>query len=157
MSDKITRRDWFRLRGQHQNRMLAPTESGVNEFEVNESGVKQDVLSPVAPPVNHDGLDLSELPPMREAILEIQQINALFADIAQLGTDIQLMQRSVASLRATASRAKSVDDLAMAKDALLTGRTPRVQIRYRWQGVLWIDTLTHQPDGYRIVRIVHQV
>ena len=114
MSDlkKITRRDWFRLRIPHQNKLL----TGADESP------DTNVLKTIEHPPNHDGLDLSLLPPMREAVLTSDQVSTLFSDIDQLATDILLMQRSTNSARPSASKAESSSKLELAKSALLTGQ-----------------------------------
>jgi hypothetical protein len=113
-------------------------------------------LKPIQQPPNHDGMDLSKLPPMREAILSNEQVIQLLDDIQQLGTDVLLMQRPTSAKRADASKVESSQQLAIARTALLCGEIPRVQIRYRWQNQQWIDTLKSTEDGYHIVRIAHQ-
>ncbi|MEZ6093426.1 MAG: hypothetical protein R3C03_04190 [Pirellulaceae bacterium] len=143
---KLSRRDWFRLRVPRTNKSLG------NE----ETTIERDVLTPIEHPPNHDGLDLAALPPMREAVLSIEQVESLFSDISDLATDIQLMQRTRNANRATAKHANSAEQLNVAKAAMLTGSIPRMQIRYRWEESLWIDTLSAQSDGvYKLVRIAH--
>ena len=144
---KLSRRQWFRLRKPHQNKMLdeASAEALSSITESTSS------LQPVETPPNHAGLDLSELPPMREAILARQEVEDLFLDIEQLATDIQLMQRSSST---NTDRGQKLDDrekLVDARKALMDGTVSRVQIRYRWQDSLWIDTLKQTPDGFHIV------
>ncbi|NQV25522.1 MAG: hypothetical protein HQ518_14275 [Rhodopirellula sp.] len=112
-------------------------------------------LQAIAHPVNHDGMDLAELPPMREALLSEDQVRQLFSDIESLASDILLMQRSARSQRAAASKVTTEEQLRMAQDALLSGDVPRVQIRYRWQEANWIDTLERRDDGVRLIRIAH--
>jgi hypothetical protein len=143
---KLSRRDWFRLRIPHQNRLLSDSEAT--------SGSES--LKPIVHPPNHDGMDLSDLPPMREAILAADQVNELFDDIEKLTTDVLLMQRTHGSPRANASRADTSSQLGFAKSSLLSGQLQRLQVRYRWKDSLWIDTLTAQGDGYRLVRIAHR-
>lgn len=67
------------------------------------------------------------------------------------------MQRSTGAQRASASRAETVSQLEVAQASLLTGKIQRVQVRYRWQESQWIDTLSTQPDGYRLIRIAHRL
>ena len=114
-----------------------------------------DVLTPIEQPPNHDGLDLSQLPPMREATLSVEQVNSLFDDIEKLTTDVLLMQRANGAQRASTVKLDTASQLALAKAALLSGKMQNVQVRYRWQNSLWIDTLTAQTTGYRLVRIAH--
>ena len=60
---KISRRDWFRLRPSPKvsEDTAKPTTNSMGEVL---SG-----LQAIDHPVNHDGMDLTELPPMREAFL----------------------------------------------------------------------------------------
>ncbi|PHS13984.1 MAG: hypothetical protein COA78_06270 [Blastopirellula sp.] len=144
---KVSRRDWFRLKIPHQNQSL-----GVDEPTANVS--KQ--LEPIEHPPNHDGLDLNELPPMREALLSEDQLAMLFGDIEKLATEVQLMQRN-SRTSGPNDRAKmdQSSSLSSAKDALLQNKTKRLQIRYRWNDTLWIDTLERKDLGFRLVRISH--
>lgn len=112
-------------------------------------------LKPIADPVNHDGMDLSELPPVREAELSIEQVEQLFADIEAMASNILLMQRSSRSQRADASRVTTHWQFVCAKGSLLSGSVPRVQIRYLWQDTHWIDTLENRGCSFRLVRVAH--
>ena len=137
-ANNISRRDWFRLKLNRREPTLG-------------QGDKQQ-LKPVEHPPNHDGMDLSELPPMREALLNSAQVELLFGDIGQHGSDIQLFARSSPGARATIDQSSS---LLTAKQAILDSTVKRIQIRYRWQNSLWIDTLESSPEGYRLIRIAH--
>lgn len=157
--DKMSRRNWFRLQ---------PRRTPSNETESDDTvnapsrtmGEAPDRLQAIATPVNHDGMDLFELPSMREALLSGEQVRQLFSDIETLGSDILLMQRSSRAQRASASRATAskpttAEQLRTAQDSLLSGKLPRVQIRYHWQEANWIDTLEVRDDAVRLVRISH--
>ena len=144
-SPQISRRDWFRLRRPHQNQMLD---------EPRNPAARQ-VMQPIEQPPNHDGMNLADLPPMREAVLSDDQVLALFRDITMLASDILLIQRSTSARPDAAQRAES-SQLEAARDALLSGNVQRVQVRYRWQESLWIDTLATQPNGFHLVRIAHR-
>lgn len=157
---QISRREWFRLQPRR-----TPSNDTESDDTVNAPGPTMgeapDRLQAIAHPVNHDGMDLSELPPMREAILSEQQVRQLFRDIESLGSDILLMQRSAHAPRATASaataaKATTTEQLRMAQDSLLSGKLTRVQVRYNWQEANWIDTLEVRGDGVRLVRISHK-
>jgi hypothetical protein len=158
-----SRRDWFRLRMPHQSRSLsentastatAPA-SSPEKSSVTSPSKAADGLQPIAHPPNHDGMDLAQLPPMREAVLSIEQIQTLFDDIEKLASDVQVMQRSAGSRRAGVTGGDNAQQLGFAKTALLGGQQQRIQIRYRWQGSQWIDTLASQADGFKLVRIEH--
>lgn len=155
---KISRRDWFRLQLPKSHSQAEKTQRVQKKQNSSEEAMGQTKpgLKPIAHPVNHDGLDLSELPPMREAILSEEEILQLFADIEAFGSDVLLMQRSTPSARATASRATSSESLQVAQEALISKSLSRLQIRYHWQNTAWIDTLESRPEGFRLVRISHQ-
>jgi hypothetical protein len=93
---------------------------------------------------------------MREAVLTADQVQSLFTDIEQLATDVQLMQRSSNSQRAVVAPPAISTHLELAKSSLLGGQVARLQLRYRWQQSLWIDTLAAHADGYHLVRIAHR-
>jgi len=159
-SQKLSRRDWFRLR---LRKPLADAATDAAPMDVSRAAQREPSmgqttvgLQDIPHPENHDGLDLSELPPMREAMLSSDQVAQLFADIEALGTDIVLMQRSTRTARATGSAANSSENVRTARTSLLSGSITRLQIRYRWQDKSWIDTLETTADGYRLIRIAHQ-
>lgn len=140
----LSRRDWFRLKIPRTNRTLGDTSTKRSD---------DPELAPVELPPNHHGMDLDELPPLREAILSREQLEMLFGDISSLASEVRLFQRSrQAQARAAAS---SQNDLMLAKEAFVSGKVPRLQIRYRWQDSHWIDTLEAREDGTRLVRILH--
>ena len=149
-SNPMSRRDWFRLRPQ---RSKSDDSNCDNHFV----GEKSRGLQPIDQPVNHGEMDLSELPPMREAILSYEDVRQLFSDIESLGSDILLMQKSPRSRHASASKATAAEQLRAAQETLLTGSIPRVQIRYRWKDSNWIDTLENREDSVRLIRIAHRV
>ncbi len=148
--NRMSRRDWFRLRPHNQS-------------PGRESSHAETLVGPAAPglqaldhPPNHHGMDLAELPPMREAQLTDEQVRHLFADIGAVGSDVLLMQRTTSERRAAVRRAKTAEQLQHTLELLLAGTHPRVQVRYRWQGTDWIDTLERQRGGVRLVRIAHR-
>jgi hypothetical protein len=75
---------------------------------------------------------------------------------AKLATNILLMRRSSPSPRAATVHAATSAELTLAGSALISGQVPRLQIRYRWQDLDWIDTLASGENGFRLVRIAHQ-
>ena len=151
---RMSRRDWFRLRPQ---RSEAETQSDGSSLvdRKHVMGQSQETLRPVAPPENHGSIDLTELPPMRESLLSEEQVRQLFSDIESLASDILLMQRLPNAQRASAPTLDSLEQLRATQLKLLSGLVPRLQIRYHWQGVNWIDTLERRDDGIRLVRIKH--
>lgn len=150
--NKITRREWFRLGGREKSRTRQETP---DPSHADSMGDSPKGLQPIEHPVNHDGMDLSKLPPMREAVLTEDDVRQLFSDIAALAADVLLMTRSTRTARASASKATTTDQLRSALDSLLSGAIPRLQIRYHWQQQNWIDTLERHEKGYRLIRIAH--
>ena len=144
-SPKMSRRDWFRLSRPSKEKWLGEQE---------EVGGDANGLQPMDHPPNHDGMDLAELPPLREASLSLQEVAVLLSDIAKYGTNIQLIQRR----DGPNSRAvcQSASELGHAKELYLAGSVNRLQIRYEWQDARWIDTLSKQERGdTRLVRVTH--
>ena len=141
--EKMSRREWFRLRSPHQNQMLSESPASV----------EAETLTPIEHPPNHDGMDPALLPPMREAVITHDQVVALFNDIGQLATDVMMMQRMTGVRRANVDTARNLEQ---AQSALLSGSIQRIQIRYRWKNSLWIDTLKSDANEFHLVRIAHQ-
>jgi hypothetical protein len=136
---KMSRRDWFRLR------------SSTAKAQAQRLGADEAPnLRSIDEPVNHGGVDLSSLPPMQEALLDATDISALFSDLEQHATNVQLIARS-----ATGSSSDHSPQLRPACDRLLAGEVRKLQIRYEWQKARWIDTIEQQPGGFRLVRIRH--
>ncbi len=161
--NKVSRREWFRLRPSRSEADKpaditasgAPCETlSATEHSMGES---PHGLQPIAHPENHGSMNLSELPPMREALLSEEQVRELFADIEALASDVLLLQRSARSLRATATASKATiaEQLRIAQETFLSGTVPRLQIRYHWQSANWIDTLERGDNGVRLIRITH--
>lgn len=145
MSDipELSRRDWFRLRLPHQDEWLG---DGTSEKQVRG-------LRSIDHPPNHDGMNLDELPPLREAMLTDAEVACLLEDIQKYGSDVQLMQkRSAVNARANVATTPNV---TAAKELFLNRVVDRLQIRYRWQDSLWIDTLGRQGPNSRLVRVAH--
>jgi hypothetical protein len=140
----MSRRGFFSSRRATNNQSLGPC----GTKSPNSEG-----LQPIEKPPNHDGMNLDELPPLREAMLSRDEIASLFDDIQNQGTDITLMQRP--SSQTTRSNLDTNSTLAAAKIAFLRGDIKRLQIRYRWRELLWIDTLEQQGQAARLVRVSH--
>lgn len=160
-----SRRNWFRLKpgsqGQSINEVRKPTlgHEVAKPFEsvaAQRAASQSNELKDIAHPPNYDGMDLNELPPMREAMLVRAQVDELFSDVADFASEIQLMQRAAGrSKRATGENVNTHDQLRWAKTAILSGQITRLQIRYRWNDALWIDTLSADDRVFRLIRIRH--
>ncbi len=151
---RMSRRDWFRLRPQ-RSEVETPGDSPSVVDRKPVMGQSQETLQPVAFPENHGGVNLTELPPMCEGLLSVEQVRQLFSDIESLASKVLLMQRLPNAQRATTPGLSTPEQLHAAETSLLSGMIPRVQIRYHWEAVNWIDTLERRDDGIRLVRIKH--
>jgi len=156
-SHRMSRRDWFRLlpRGAESETAIDAAASEPVHTAAHSVGPTPHGLQAIPHPQNHDGMNLADLPPMREAFLSEEQVRQLFADIEALASEILLMQRLAGSAHATASSTNATGQLCMAQQSLLAGAIARVQIRYRWDDSHWIDTLERRDSGIRLVRIAH--
>ncbi len=151
---RMSRRDWFRLRPQ-RSEAETPLENTPVVVRKPVMGQSQKALQPVAFPENHGGVNLTELPPMCEGLLSEEQVRQLFSDIESLASAVLLMQRLPNAQRATTPGLSTPEQLRAAETTLLSGAIPRVQIRYHWGAVNWIDTLERREGGIRLVRIKH--
>ena len=92
------------------------------------------------------------LPELTESTLGAEQLGDLFRDIGALTQVVEIIPkqgpRDYVDDRLTL-------DLDTAQARLLDGTFRGVQIRYRYDGGLWWDTLIKLPEGFRIVRIRH--
>lgn len=84
---------------------------------------------------------------LREAVLDRATLERLFADLAGCAQVVAVLARGDDGTR--------VVDLDEARGRLLAGTAARVQIRYRFAGEEWWDTLLAARDGVRLVRICH--
>lgn len=150
----MSRRDWFRLRPQ-RSVVETPIVSTSVVDRKPVTGPSQEILQPVAFPENHGSVNLTELPPMCEGLLSSEQVRQLFSDIESLASKVLLMQRLPNAQRATTPGLSTPEQLRAAETTLLSGSIPRVQVRYHWESVNWIDTLERREDGIRLVRIKH--
>ena len=151
---RMSRRDWFRLRPQ-RSEGETPLDSTPVVDRKPVMGQSQEALQPVAFPENHGGVNLTELPSMCEGLLSEEQVRQLFSDIESLASAVLLMQRLPNAQRATTPGLSTPEQLRAAETTLLSGAIPRVQIRYHWEAVNWIDTLERRESGIRLVRIKH--
>jgi len=90
-----------------------------------------------------------DLAPIQEGVLDEEALEALQRDLRALAqiTEVRLKD---------APRAHSPDlhvSLEQALAALRTGRARGVQIRYRYGGEDWCDTLIRRDAGVSIVRV----
>jgi len=107
-------------------------------------------MQPLAKPPNHDGLDMSELPPVHQAELSKEELAALFADVGQCATNIEIIgQRNAPGQLDINALLQSL------LEKLLRGEVEKTQIRYAWRSIRWIDTIQRDANRFRLVRIGH--
>lgn len=76
------------------------------------------------------------------------QIEQLFLDLAA-GAEVEHVQVRLADADRSADQAVTLQD---ASDAFHRGDATAIQIRYRFEGQVWCDTLMVRPSEVRIVR-----
>lgn len=91
------------------------------------------------------------LPELQQATLDRETLADLFRDVELAAELISVTRKDGAEDRA----AEQELGLAEAHRLLASGATRGVQLRYRFQGVQWWDTLIGTPQGVRLVRIRH--
>jgi hypothetical protein len=92
-----------------------------------------------------------DLPKIEEGLLDDAGLDALFFDVRHAARLLEVVDRGAGP----AGDPRPVDDpdraLVDARDALRSGRA--VQLRYRFGGSEWWDTLIPLATGTRVVRI----
>lgn len=92
-----------------------------------------------------------QLPALSEALLDPAILDQLLADIASCAQLLEVVVKGGSQRRASGARA----DLEEARRLLAGGEIRGLQLRYRFEGVEWWDTLMRAPEGIRLVRIGH--
>lgn len=94
-------------------------------------------------------LEDEPLPQVQDAILDAETLEQLASDLQSFATVDEVLLKGGA-MAMTSGQSVS---LAEAMDALKQGQVVGIQIRYRYGGSSWWDTLLRTPHGIRIVRI----
>lgn len=103
------------------------------------------------PSAPHD-MEGPPIPEMREALLTEAEVRLLVADLLSHADAIRTLCKA-GSRRQTPS---NVLPLEVAAEQLLSRSVPAIQIRYRFEGYEWSDTLTTTPSpGLRLIRCRH--
>ncbi len=89
-----------------------------------------------------------KLAELHSADLDEATLTRLFEDLAGHAQVLEITLKAAAAQYAAAERVS----LAAAQAALAQRGVRGAQIRYRWQGEIWCDTLLVTPAGWRIVR-----
>ncbi len=93
------------------------------------------------------------LPGLNQALLDWPGVEALLRDIGACTEVTEIIPKAAAQGYVTENAVLTLDDARR----LLAERTVRgLQIRYRYDGADWWDTLMVLPEGWRLVRIRHQ-
>ncbi|NMO14902.1 hypothetical protein HPC49_05960 [Pyxidicoccus fallax] len=98
-------------------------------------------------------LDAESLPSLQQAVLDAATLARLVSDIEGLTLVDEVLLKGGGASMASTQRST----LAEAVDALQRGQVVGVQVRYRYQGQAWWDTLLRAPQGIRLVRIAHDL
>lgn len=91
------------------------------------------------------------LPQLQESLLDAETLEQLVSDLQRFAQVDEVLFKGGATAM-TSGRAVS---LLEALESLRQGRTLGVQVRYRYAGASWWDTLLRTPHGIRLVRIEH--
>ena len=89
------------------------------------------------------------LPPIHDALLTPPAIDALFGDLELLAEGLEIVVRSPGIRRGAPTNLT----LVAARAALSAGTVAAMQLRYRFDGAEWCDTLTPTATGARLIRI----
>lgn len=89
------------------------------------------------------------LPQVHDALLTPPAIDALFADLELMAQALEITARAPGARRAATDRLT----LADARAALTSGTVAALQVRYRFDGADWCDTLIRTASGARLIRI----
>lgn len=96
-------------------------------------------MSPTDPP----------MPALEEGTLDAASLEALLRDVGACAELLEVILKGSARGHAASAGA----DLAAARDALTARGCRAAQLRYRYAGVEWWDTILVLPDGWKVVRI----
>jgi hypothetical protein len=89
-----------------------------------------------------------DLPPLQRALLDEATLNQLFLDVAEAAELIDIAIKRGDEMHAT----EEPPSLEQARDALVRGKAFGVQLRYRYRGTEWWDTLMRTEAGVCLVR-----
>jgi ferredoxin-type protein NapG len=91
-----------------------------------------------------------ELPELHQGEFDDDGLRALFRDLASLAEIEEIRLKQAADLRAAPASPNLDDALAL----LLAREVRGAQLRYRFGGESWCDTVLSAPSGHRVVRMV---
>jgi hypothetical protein len=82
----------------------------------------------------------------------MDQVRQLLGDIAACTELLEILPKYAAAQKALNG---STLTLAQTAELLESNAVRGIQLRYRYEGAVWCDTLMRTAEGYRIVRIRH--
>ena len=92
--------------------------------------------------------------PFQDALLDDATVGQLFFDVAHAAELVAVIQKGTGARRAH-EPAGTRAALDAAHQAFIAREIAGVQLRYRFNGEEWWDTLTHTERGVRLIRISH--
>ena len=96
------------------------------------------------------------LPELNDAVLDPDQLSALFRDYRAYASDMEILLRARPGQVTLPLPMEDAPTLDQARELLQSGGVRGVQIRYRYQEASWWDTLMPVSGGVRLVRIKQQ-
>jgi hypothetical protein len=91
------------------------------------------------------------VPLMVEGVIDAATLRQMFADLA-VGTEVLGVREKGDPVHYSHDAQPSLDGVP---DRLLSGASRAVQVRYRYDGFEWTDTVVRTPTGFRVVRCRH--
>lgn len=88
------------------------------------------------------------VPLMVEGLIDVATLTRLFADIQSAGTVLGVREKGGPTEYAAGEGMPP----EVALERLRAGSARAVQVRYRYDGHEWTDTILAQPGGFRVVR-----
>lgn len=91
------------------------------------------------------------VPLMVEGVIDAATLRQLFADLAAAAAVLAVREKG--DPRGYADGGERAPESAL--DRLLAGAARAVQVRYRYDGHEWTDTVFAVPTGFRVIRCRH--
>ncbi len=93
------------------------------------------------------------LPELHEGWLDPDSLGRLIVDIETCTEVVEVI------VKGAPDHFASDQEIALRQAfAMISTRTIQaMQVRYRWQGTLWLDTLMWAPEGLKVVRLAQAV
>lgn len=98
--------------------------------------------------MSHSHAQAIDFPELHQGLVDDATLDALANDLAACAELLEIRLKG----GATRYSDDAPVDITEAVDALRQSRVRGVQLRYRYQGVVWVDTLVDTLAGIRLVR-----